>query len=223
MQAIKLGIADSHKLLCEVLKNFFAQQPRLQTVFDTDGSNLATTLQNNPVDVLLMEIVIPGMEGIETLKAIRRGHPQLKVIILSMCTDLQLVDSLFDIGIHGYISKSDEPEHLLQAIIAAADDNVYRNRILTEALYFNRRQNSRRQLAPVVDLDEREKRILQMLWEEKSNQEIADEFFLGIRSIEKIRRSLKEKIGTKSAVGLIKYAINHKIVDTSGITTFYQY
>ena len=168
--------------------------------------------------MLLLEIVTPGMKGIETLKRIRELYPDLKVVILSMATDLQLVDELFDIGIHAYISKADEPENLMQAIIAAAEDKIYRNKILTDALYFNRHENQRRNAKnPVADLDEREKKILQLLWEEKSNQEIAKEFFLGVRSIEKIRRALKEKIGTKSSVGLIKYALNNKIIDTSKI------
>lgn len=222
MKAIKLGIADSHRLFCEVLKNFFAHHPRIHAVFDTDESNLLATLETSHIDVLLLEIVTPGMKGIETLKTIRNLYPELKVIILSMATDLELVDELFDIGIHAYISKSDEPENLMQAIISATEDKIYRNKILTDALYFNRRENLKRHAKnAVVDLDEREKKILQMLWEEKSNQDIAKEFFLGVRSIEKIRRALKEKIGTKSSIGLIKYALNNKIIDTSNITSLH--
>lgn len=222
MKAIKLGIADGHRLFCEVLKNFFAHHPRIHTVFDTDESNLLATLETSPIDVLLLEIVTPGMKGIETLKAIRNLYPDLKVIILSMATDLQLVDELFDIGIHAYISKADEPDNLLQAIISATEDKIYRNKILTDALYYNRRENLKRQgKNTVVDLDEREKKILQMLWEEKSNQEIAKEFFLGVRSIEKIRRALKEKIGTKSSIGLIKYALNNRIIDTTRIDSLH--
>ena len=218
MKAIKLGIGDGHKLFCEVLKDYFSSHSRIQTVFDTDEPSLLATLKTHPIDVLLLEIFTPGMKGVETLKVIRELYPDLKVVILSMATDLQLVDELFDIGIHAYISKADEPENLMQAIIAAAEDKIYRNKILTDALYFNRHENLRRNAKNlVVDLDDREKKILQLLWEEKSNQEIAKELFLGVRSIEKIRRALKEKIGTKSSVGLIKYALNNKIIDTSNI------
>jgi DNA-binding NarL/FixJ family response regulator len=220
MKAITLGIADSHRLFCEVLKNFFSQQPRIHTIFDVNESNLLATLQTTHIDVLLLEVITPNMKGVETLRRIHNLYPELKVIILSMSTNLQLVDELFDIGIHAYISKADEPESLLQAIISAAEDKIFRNKILTDALYFNRNENIRRNAKnTVVELDEREKKILQMLWEEKSNQDIANEFFIGVRSIEKIRRSLKEKIGTKSAVGLIKYALNNRIIDTSSIDT----
>lgn len=211
MKLIKLGIADSHKLFCGVLKNFLSHQPRIRTIFDTDEANLLEVLKTSRIDVLLLEVVTPNMNGIQTLKAVREQYPAIKVIILSMASDLELVDQLFELGIHAYISKSDEPENLLQAIIAAAEDNVYRNKILTDALYYTRSEGLKRNTT--VDLDEREKRILQMLWEEKSNQEIADEFLLGVRSVEKIRRALKEKLGTKSAVGLIKYALNNKLID----------
>jgi len=120
---------------------------------------------------------------------------------------------LLDSGIHGYISKSEEPEELLQAIHAVADNRIYQNRIFTEALYRSKQNNiSTFTDASSGHLNEREKKILELIWEEKSNKEIADELFLGIRSVEKIRQDMKEKIGVKSTVGLLKYAIRKRII-----------
>lgn len=133
-----------------------------------------------------------------------------------MCTDSDLISDLLDMGIHGYISKSDEPEELLQAIRAAAENRIYRNRLFTEALY-RHKQNTFRAYSDgnTVLLNDREKKILQLLWEEKSNKEIADALYLGVRSVEKIRQDMKEKVGAKSTVGLLKYAIAKRIIGVS--------
>ena len=97
--------------------------------------------------------------------------------------------------------------------MSAADDKMYRNKLLTDALYSIRHTNLRRNSRDSsILLNEREKRIIQMLWEEKSNKDIADEIFLSVRSIEKIRQDLKEKLGAKSTIGLIKYALSNKII-----------
>ncbi len=208
-------MADDQRLFSEVIKNFLSQQARLQTVFEADAASLFTKLKTSQIDILAMEIITPGMNGVEMLKTIRNLYPGIKVIILSMSADLHLINELLDIGIYAYISKADEPENLLQAIRSVAEDKVYRNKLLTDALYLNRDENLKRNpKSENIFLNDREKKILQLLWEEKSNKDIANEIFLGVRSIEKIRQALKEKLGTKSTIGLIKYALNHKIIET---------
>jgi DNA-binding NarL/FixJ family response regulator len=146
-------------------------------------------------------------------RKIRDQHPEIKVVVLSMCSDLSMISELLELGIYGYISKSDDPEELVQAIQAASDNRVYRNRLYTEALYWKSQANAKRFAeGPFFSFSEREKRILQLLWEEKSNKTIANELFLGLRSVEKIRQDMKEKVGVKSTVGLLKYAIKKKII-----------
>ena len=177
-------------------------------IFDLLGK-----LKDSTIDVLLMDIFLPQLNGNDALKMIREEHPFLKILVLSMSTDMDLISELLDSGIHGYLSKADEPEDLLQAIVAAFENRIYRNKLFTEALYWNKQNN----ILPSANsstaiLNDREKRVLQLLWEEKSNKEMANDLFLGIRSIEKIRQDMKEKIGAKSTVGLLKYAINKKII-----------
>jgi DNA-binding NarL/FixJ family response regulator len=156
---------------------------------------------------------MPGLNGNEAVNLMRREYPDIKILVLSMSNDMDLISDLLDSGIHGYISKSDEPEDLVQAIYTVSDNRIYHNKIYTEALYWNKQNTIRaRNEGARALLNEREKKILQLLWEEKSNKEIADELFLGVRSVEKIRQDIKEKIGAKSTVGLLKYAIEKKII-----------
>jgi DNA-binding NarL/FixJ family response regulator len=179
----------------------------------TDMLDLLDKLKDGSIDVLVMDLFMPGLAGNDAVKIIRNEYPDIKILILSMSNDMDLISDLLDSGIHGFISKSDEPEELVQAIYTASANGIYQNRIFTEALYWNKQSNIRaRTVGGMALLSEREKRILQLIWEEKSNKEIADELFLGVRSVEKIRQDIKEKIGVRSTVGLLKYAIDKRII-----------
>ncbi|HTI08481.1 MAG TPA: response regulator transcription factor [Puia sp.] len=211
---INLAIVDDHSLFRRTLKTFLSEHGNINVAIQAaDMFELFSKLKISSIDVLLMDIFMPQLNGNEAIKVIRTEYPAIKILVLSMSTDMDLISDLLDAGIHGYISKADEPEDLLQAIQAVSENRIYRNRLFTEALYWNKQNN----IKPFgsgseASLNEREKKILQLIWEEKSNKEIADELFLGVRSVEKIRQDLKEKIGTKSTVGLIKYAINKRII-----------
>jgi DNA-binding NarL/FixJ family response regulator len=211
---INLAIVDDHVLFRKTLKAFLSDQENINVIVQAaDILDLLHKLRTASIDVLLMDIFLPELNGNDALKAIRSEYPTVKIIVLSMSTDMDLISDLLDAGIHGYISKGDEPEELLQAIRAVADNRIYRNRLFTEALYWNKQNNIKSHVEKFnVSLNEREKKILQLIWGEKSNKEIAEELFLGIRSVEKIRQDLKEKLGAKSTVGLLKYAIDNRII-----------
>jgi DNA-binding NarL/FixJ family response regulator len=211
---LNLALVDDHAIFRETLKSFLSEQEAMHVAIQaSDILDLLDKLRTSSIDVLLMDLFLPELTGTEALQTIHREYPDIKILILSASTDMDLISHLLDNGIHGYISKSDEPEELLQAIRAAANDQIYRNRLLTEALYWGRQNNVRSFMnGSHISLNEREKKILQLIWNEKNNKEIADELFLGVRSVEKIRQDLKEKIGAKSTVGLLKYGINKGII-----------
>ena len=211
---ILLAIVDDHNLFRKTLKNYLDEQTDLKVVIQSpDILDAIGKLNDLEVNLLIMDLFMPKLGGIEAVKVIRNAHPGVKVLVLSMNSDLDLISDLIEIGIHGYISKNDEPDELLKAIIAISEGRIYRNRLFTEALYWVKQNNIKTYGNDVSNsLSDREKKIIRLLWEEKSNREIADELFLGIRSVEKIRQDLKEKIGVKSTVGLLKYAISKKII-----------
>ena len=211
---INLAIVDDHALFRKTLKAFLSEQNNIHVALQaSDIFDLLHKLKSTPVDILLMDVFLPELNGNLAIKEIRAEYPEMKVLVLSMSRDLDLISDLLDSGIHGYISKADEPDELLTAIHAIASNRIYRNSLFTEAMYWNK-QNRLKPFSDevVIALNEREKRILQLIWEEKSNKEIADELFLGVRSVEKIRQDLKEKVGVRSTVGLLKYAINKGII-----------
>ncbi|HVU57051.1 MAG TPA: response regulator transcription factor [Puia sp.] len=214
LKPIDLALVEDHALFRKTLKNFLLAQDRINVTIQAPNiSDLLNKLKTASADVLLMDIFLPELIGTDVLRAIRSEYSTLKIILLSMSTDMNLISSLLDAGIHGYISKADEPEELLLAIRAVAEDRIYRNRIFTEALYWNKQNHIKGAIEkPIVHFSDRERKMLQLIWAEKTNKEIADELLLGVRSVEKIRQDMKEKIGVKSTVGLLKYAIHHRII-----------
>jgi len=218
---INLAIVDDHSLFRKTLKSFLSEHGENinVTLQAADMLELFSKLKTTSIDLLLLDIFMPGISGNEAVRTLRREYPTVKILVLSMGTDMDMISDLLDAGIHGYFSKADEPEELLQAIEAVANNRIYRNRLFTEALYWDKQNKIRSYEGSHASLNEREKKILQLIWEEKSNKEIADELFLGIRSVEKIRQDLKEKIGVRSTVGLLKYAIDKRIIGTGSRNT----
>lgn len=128
---------------------------------------------------------------------------------------MAFLSELLNLDVSGYICHADEPEDLLHAIAALSAQRIYRSKLFTELLYWNKYNSQAYGNHLPVLLNDREKELIRLLWEEKSNKEIADLLFIGIRSVEKIRQNLKEKIGVKSTVGLLKFAINQKIISVN--------
>ena len=211
---ISVAIVDDHTLFRKTLNNYLSEKGNMRVVIQSpDVPDLLSKLQQQYVPILVMDIFMPKLSGQEAVKVIRREYPNIMILALSMCTDMTLLSELLDSGVSGIISKADEPEELLHAIISLSEQRVYRSKLFTEVMYWSRQKGiGTNTVANDVSLNDREKKILQLLWEEKSNKEIADYLFLSVRSVEKIRQDMKEKLGIKTTIGLLKYAINNKIL-----------
>src|SRR3984957_10501667 len=216
LNPVRIGVVAGHVLFRKTLRNYLLAQKNIGVVLQaSDIPELLGKLTSSMIDILIMDLMVPGINDTDAVTLLRTRYPSIRILILSMCTDVDLVSDMLESGINGYISCSDEPEELLQAIYAAAENRIYRNRLLTDALYWNKQNTINLSDYPegyLIILNEREKKILCMIWEEKTNKEIAEELFLGVRSIEKIRQSMKDKIAVKSTIGLIKYAIDKRII-----------
>jgi DNA-binding NarL/FixJ family response regulator len=211
---IQLGVLDSHVLFRKALKNFLSVQTNLHV--SCQASNifeLQERLKTSVVDVLVMDVFFPEVLAIDAVRLIRSAFPRMRILILSASTDVSFISEFLDLGIHCYLCKSVEPEELLEAIRSVAENRIYRNNLLTEALYYRTRSNMGEYSNDAkLLLSDREKKILQLIWEEMSNEEIARNLFLSVRSVEKIRQDMKAKIGARSTVGLMKYAIANRII-----------
>lgn len=212
-EIVNVAILDDNTLFRKTLKFYISEQKDINVVIQSPNVyDLLNKLRTSKVDVLLMDILMPQISAHEAIALIQNQYPDIKMLILSMCTDLDLLSDLMDFGVYGIISKADEPEELIQAIISLSRQKLYQSKIFTEVMYWNKEHYSVNRNHVSIPLNEREKEVIQLLWEEKSNKEIAEHLFLSVRSVEKIRQDMKEKLSVKSTVGLFKYGITNKII-----------
>lgn len=210
---INLAIVDENTLFRKTLKNYLAEHRNVHVVIQSpDIPDLLRKLKDFNTQILLMDLFLPNINGIDAIKMIKSEYPDIKIVLLTMCTDMNLLSQLLDSSVYGIISKADEPEEVINAITSVAEHRIYRSKLLTEVMYWGKQNRRNHKDNRHIELNDREKEVLQLLWEEKSNREIASHLFLSIRSVEKIRQDMKEKLNVKSTVGLLKYAINEQII-----------
>jgi DNA-binding NarL/FixJ family response regulator len=209
----KLALADGHILFRKTLQDFLESQLNVSiSLQSSDAVALLKSLKYTTIDILLVDTSLANLFECDFFCTMRHNFPDVKILCMSATKDVKLTSELLDQGIYGYITKLDEPQELLDAIHSVVQNKIYRNAIYTEALYVNKQDRIKDISTDSPALTEREKQILQFLWEEKSNKEIAEQVFLSIRSVEKIRLDMKQKLGLKSTVGLIKYGLYKKII-----------
>nr|WP_295871862.1 response regulator transcription factor [uncultured Chitinophaga sp.] len=213
--SINLAILDCNPLFGKILKSYLLEQKCINKVIQaSDIYDLLEKCNDMQIDLLIVDPQAQNPNTDNIMGKIRGRNPEIKLLVLSSDANMYVSCSPRENNIYGYMSKADEPEELLEAIRTIAGNKIYRSRIFTEALYWSKEHNIRANMNKnLISLNEREIKMLQFIWEEKSSKEIADLLYLGVRSVEKIRQDLKEKLGVRSTVGLLKYAIDQGILD----------
>ena len=212
--AIKVAIADDHQLFRKLLSTYLSQHKDVDVALEaSDALELFAKMNTTRVDVVLSDLYMPRMNGIDAATILRNEFPEVKIIIISLCTDINVIRTFLDIGIYAYLTKNEEPYNVLTAIKAAFEDRIYKNELFTQALYTNKeveiKTGGRRS---EININQREKQVIQLIWEEKSNKEISDIIYLSVSSIEKIKQELKERLNVRSLAGLIRYGLLNGII-----------
>jgi DNA-binding NarL/FixJ family response regulator len=165
-------------------------------------------------DVILLDIQMPIMDGIQTLPEIRKDHPHVKVIILSMHNDHSMISKLMEIGANSYLTKNSDSETIYQAIKTCYESEFFFNELTNKALLTGLRTKRPEIGAPAdINLTEKELTVLKLMCEEKTTKEIADIVDISPRTVEAIRDKLKTKTGAKSMAGLVMYAVKNGIIE----------
>ncbi|HVU94495.1 MAG TPA: response regulator transcription factor [Puia sp.] len=209
---IKIAIIEDHHLVRKAFRELISQSPNLKVVFDvSDSDDLFQNLDKKETDVLLLDIFLPKMSGKEIMMILRERYRNLRVVVVSFCVSEPLVIEMLELGALAYLSKATELDELIKAIETVCEGKIFKNEIAANSFYWKINNNLKKNNG-AMKLSDVQIKILQLLWQEKNNQEIADEIFASVSSVEKIKQSLKEKLGVKSNVGLVKYALDHHII-----------
>lgn len=215
MAIISYLIADDHKIFRQGLKMSLIDDHKLKCIGEAgNGLELLDLLKNKTADVILLDIKMPEMDGVETLKILKAQHAQMKVIVLTMFEDEHFILHMMESGANAYLLKNAEPQEIKTAIHSVYDNEYYFNDLVNTTLL--RKVVQQKQAPPrfreEIRLNDRELSVLQLICQEYTAAEIGQKVFLSPRTVEGIRSSLLEKIGVRNTAGLVMYAVKNGIV-----------
>ena len=216
MSKIKIAIADDYKIFREGLKVGLSADEGLEVLLEADnGEELLKGLETQTPDVIIMDLKMPIMDGLEATKVVRKKYPSIKVLVVSMYDDDKFIIHLMENGANGYLLKNAEPDEIRRSIYSVHENGYYFNDLVNKALLKKLvlKNNLKPSFNQNIDLTEREQEVLKLICEEKTAAEIGKEIFLSPRSVEGIRQRLIEKVGVRNTAGLVMFAVKSGIVD----------
>jgi len=204
----KLFIVDDHQLVVDGLRSLLNNEEQYTIVGCSNRpKEVVDMLEDLQVDVLLTDINMPEMTGVELTRNVKKKFPKIKVLALSMFGERQVIKEMIDAGISGYILKNTGKQELLEALAKLASGQNFFGEEVTKELMKSFRNDEEGS-----HLTNREIEIIRLIENEYSNRKIADLLFISERTVETHRKNIFRKTGTQSIVGLLKYAYDHKII-----------
>lgn len=213
MNRIKVLLADDHQIILDGLQSLLKNAAEIIVIAEANnGREALHVLELLQPDVVLMDIDMPVMNGIEALKEISRRFPAVKVIILSMHSEKGMIKSLMDLGAQGYLLKSCSQEELFTAIRKVARGKSFFSPDVTLSLL--RPDSGERDIKDARNelLTDRESEILKLIAAGFSNKEIGEKLFISHRTVDTHRTNIMKKLNVSNIAGLISYAIRHGMV-----------
>lgn len=207
MMMYKIVLAEDHVLVREGIKKIIEALPGLHVVGEVgDGLQLLELLKGLAVDMVILDISMPSLPGIEATREIKKTYPAVKVLILTMHKKKEYLNNAISAGVDGYLLKEDAPKELLNAIDKIRQGMIYVSPLLSSDLV-DLYVQGRRHAEPSDSLSPREIQIIKMIAEGKSSKEIAETLFLSFRTIQNHRTKIMKKLNLKKNTDLVRYAI----------------
>ena len=216
MNKIKIAIADDYKIFRDGLKVGLLNDENLEVVLEADnGEDLLAGFEKNLPDVVIMDLKMPIMDGMEATTIIKKKYSTVKVLVVTMYEDDKFIIHLMENGANGYLLKNADAEEIKKSIYAVHENGYYFNDVVNKALLKKLvlKGNLKPSFNQNIELTERELEVLKLICQEKTAVEIGKEIFLSPRSVEGIRQRLIEKVGVRNTAGLVMFAIKNGIID----------
>ncbi len=213
---IKIILTDDHRIFRDGIKSLLSENEDIQIVGEaSDGYELLEMLKVNTPDIVIMDISMPKISGIEVAKHISALYPEVGILILSMHTNEEFVISSIKAGAQGYLPKDTSKEELLKAVHVIYDGGEYYSKNVSDNFLksYVRRFKAEQNLKENDDLTKREIEILQLAAGGMSNKEIADKLFISQKTVDAHKNHIMQKLKLKNTAELVIYAIKNKIIE----------
>lgn len=213
----KVILVDDHKLFREGLKFVIMQMDNIEVVAEaSNGKEFLEILEYQDADLVLMDIAMPELNGIEATKQALDKRPALKILVLSMFCDEEYYFQMIQAGVMGFVLKEVGKSELEEAITTVLRGESFFSQKLLRDIIMNINNPLQKQKAPAeqkIDLTKRELEVLKLICEGLSNSQIADKLFISLRTVEGHKSNLISKTGVKNSISLVMYALKNKLVE----------
>lgn len=218
-EKIRIYLADDHQILIDGLVAVLKTNPAFEVVgHSLSGENLTQEVADKKIDILLMDINMPGKDGIEVLKEFNTTGFPCNVIIFSSYDDLKLIKEVLQLGAKGYLTKQSAGENIIDAINTIYNGEEYYCKSVREKIFLSftgniSQNNTISNPNTSVSITDRELEILKLISLEYSGKEISEALFISVNTVETHRKNLLKKLNIKTTIGLVKYALKHNLIN----------
>lgn len=210
---VRILVGDPLELIADGLRMRLSEHPEFQVVgFAGNGRDVLSFIEKNAVDLVLLEVSLPIMDGIDTMRAIRKDHPGITVIAHSQLTEVEYINSMLIEGALGYLTKDGTKEELMLAIRAVMKKEKFICTAAKESMEKGYAFTEKDPEGEYIGLTLREREVIKMIALEKTNGEIAAALFISEDTVKTHRKHLMLKLNVRSAAGIVKYAMDRRWV-----------
>ncbi len=219
MAAVSILLVDDHLLIRKGIRSYLVDAPNLTIAGEAaDGMEALAFIKENPVNLVITDINMQGMDGVELSRQIRLEYPDIAIIALTMLEEPQAIRQILQAGVDGYLLKSCSEQELLSAVEAVTNGERYICKEVTDIMLdtvAKRKEKAKPKSRFDLDiaLTVREKEVLMLILNQLSNLEIADKLFISVRTVDAHKRNILEKTGAKNTVGLALFALENGLMD----------
>lgn len=217
---LRVGIVDDHILFRKSLSLLINSFHEMIVVIEAqNGKDFLIELKDTPVDVVLLDLQMPIMDGFDTCDIIAKNYPEIKILIVSQLTNRESIDKIIEYGAHGYFTKNSNPEQLELAIRNTTEHGFYfgaeLGKVIKDALLYREKVLPELEEKPNAILTDRECEILKMICHEMSSREISEKLHLNVRTVDTHRKNILLKTNSKNFIGALLFAFKHGIISIS--------
>ena len=208
---IKVSITDDHFVVLKGIETLLLDIENIEVIsIQEDGKTTLLNIEKQQPDILLLDINLPDINGIDLTKTILEKHPKIKIIALTNYEDVSFVKRMLDFGASGYLLKNVHKDELVEAIYTVIKGENYLQKVIETKILnqsLGRVKNS-----TILKLTRRETEVLKAIYEEMTTQEISEKLFISPKTVEAHRMNMMSKLGAKNSVGMIKIAIEQQLL-----------